>query len=75
MPQERLVRVHGSLLVRLDLISGLRTGSRDGYTAELAGGWVVQVGRVPGLRVRRLLPEKMETGAMASTGHGLGEGP
>lgn len=62
LPQGRFARVHRSLLIRIELVSGVRSEGRDEHEVELAGGTVVRLGRVSGLRLRQALRERAADG-------------
>lgn len=65
LPGGRFLRIHRSLLVRLDLVVGIHAESRDQHVVELEGGSMLRVGRLPGARIRRALRERRVPGHAA----------
>jgi two-component system LytT family response regulator len=80
LPGGRFMRAHRSLLVRIDLVKGIRVETRDDHEVTLAGGVVLRVARLCGARIRRALeafacPTAIH-GVKATTGcRAVGEGP
>lgn len=57
------MRAHRSLLVRIDLVTGISAETRDDHEVTLAGGVALRVGRMCGARIRRAMEElKAEAG-------------
>ena len=55
LPRERFMRAHRSLLIRIDLVTGIRAETRDDHEVTLAGGAVLRVARLCGARIHRAL--------------------
>jgi two-component system LytT family response regulator len=55
LPRERFMRAHRSLLIRIDLVTGISAETRDDHEVTLAGGVALRVGRMCGARIRRAM--------------------